>query len=105
MYPHLTVIVADQRVADMHRRAGWVAASPQGSGPHAAPRAPSLARHAPAASLRRSQGRAMTGHATGTREEWRRARIALLELEKEHTRRGDELARMRRELPWVPIEK
>ena len=27
------------------------------------------------------------------------ARIALLELEKEHTRRADELARMRRELP------
>ena len=47
----------------------------------------------------------MTGHATGTDEEWRRARIALLELEKEHTRRADELARMRRELPWMPIEK
>lgn len=47
----------------------------------------------------------MTGRATGTREEWRRARIALLELEKEHTRRGDELARMRRELPWVRIDK
>jgi predicted dithiol-disulfide oxidoreductase (DUF899 family) len=42
---------------------------------------------------------------TGTREEWRRARIALLELEKEHTRRSDELARMRRELPWVRIDK
>jgi predicted dithiol-disulfide oxidoreductase (DUF899 family) len=41
----------------------------------------------------------------GTREEWRRARIALLELEKEHTRRSDELARMRRELPWVRIDK
>jgi predicted dithiol-disulfide oxidoreductase (DUF899 family) len=39
------------------------------------------------------------------RDEWRRARIALLELEKEHTRRGDELARMRRELPWVAVEK
>jgi predicted dithiol-disulfide oxidoreductase (DUF899 family) len=46
----------------------------------------------------------MTGHTTGTREEWRRARIALLELEKEQTRRGDELARMRRELPWVRID-
>ena len=32
---------------------------------------------------------------TGTREEWRRARVELLELEKEHTRRADELARMR----------
>jgi predicted dithiol-disulfide oxidoreductase (DUF899 family)/pimeloyl-ACP methyl ester carboxylesterase len=35
----------------------------------------------------------------------RAARVRLLELEKEHTRRSDELARMRRELPWVPIEK
>jgi predicted dithiol-disulfide oxidoreductase (DUF899 family) len=33
------------------------------------------------------------------------ARVRLLELEKEHTRRGDELARMRRELPWVRIDK
>jgi predicted dithiol-disulfide oxidoreductase (DUF899 family) len=39
----------------------------------------------------------MTERETGTREEWRRARVELLELEKEHTRRGDELARMRRE--------
>src|ERR671919_2158079 len=29
--------------------------------------------------------------------------MELLELEKEQTRRGDELARMRRELPWVRI--
>jgi predicted dithiol-disulfide oxidoreductase (DUF899 family) len=29
----------------------------------------------------------------------------LLEREKEHTRRADELARQRRELPWVAIEK
>jgi predicted dithiol-disulfide oxidoreductase (DUF899 family) len=42
---------------------------------------------------------------TGTREEWNEAREELLRLEKEHTRRGDELARMRRELPWVKIEK
>jgi predicted dithiol-disulfide oxidoreductase (DUF899 family) len=47
----------------------------------------------------------MTEHRTGTREEWRRARVELLELEKAHTRRADELARMRRELPWVPIDK
>jgi predicted dithiol-disulfide oxidoreductase (DUF899 family) len=44
-------------------------------------------------------------HKTGTREEWLAARLALLEAEKEHTRRGDELARQRRELPWVPLEK
>jgi len=47
----------------------------------------------------------MTEHATGTREEWLAARLELLAAEKEHTRLGDELARRRRALPWVPIEK
>ena len=47
----------------------------------------------------------MAGHMTGTREEWRAARLKLLEAEKEHTRRGDELARQRQELPWVRIDK
>jgi predicted dithiol-disulfide oxidoreductase (DUF899 family) len=42
---------------------------------------------------------------TGTREEWRAARLELLQREKEHTRLSDELARRRRELPWVPLEK
>jgi predicted dithiol-disulfide oxidoreductase (DUF899 family) len=40
-----------------------------------------------------------------TEEEWQREREALLAEEKELTRRGDELARKRRELPWVPVEK
>jgi predicted dithiol-disulfide oxidoreductase (DUF899 family) len=47
----------------------------------------------------------MTEHTVGSREEWQRAREALLEREKELTRLNDELARERRELPWVPIEK
>jgi predicted dithiol-disulfide oxidoreductase (DUF899 family) len=47
----------------------------------------------------------VTEHNVGTREEWQVAREALLEREKELTRRNDELARERRELPWVPIEK
>jgi predicted dithiol-disulfide oxidoreductase (DUF899 family) len=47
----------------------------------------------------------MTEHKLGTREEWQAARDELLEREKEHTRIGDELARQRRELPWVPVEK
>jgi predicted dithiol-disulfide oxidoreductase (DUF899 family) len=47
----------------------------------------------------------MPTHATGTREEWLAARRELLEAEKSHFRRGDEIARMRQELPWVPIEK
>jgi predicted dithiol-disulfide oxidoreductase (DUF899 family) len=47
----------------------------------------------------------MAKHRTGTREEWQAARVELLEAEKEHTRRGDELARRRQELPWVRIDK
>jgi predicted dithiol-disulfide oxidoreductase (DUF899 family) len=47
----------------------------------------------------------MADHQTGTREEHLQARIRLLEAEKEHTRRGDELAAMRRELPWVRVDK
>jgi predicted dithiol-disulfide oxidoreductase (DUF899 family) len=47
----------------------------------------------------------MTAHTTGTADEHLTARLELLAAEKEHTRRGDELARMRRALPWVPIEK
>jgi predicted dithiol-disulfide oxidoreductase (DUF899 family) len=47
----------------------------------------------------------MTKHLTGTRDAWLAARLALLDAEKEHTRRGDELARRRQELPWVRIDK
>ena len=47
----------------------------------------------------------MTKHKTGTREEWLVARLELLEVEKELTRRSDELARRRQKLPWVRIDK
>jgi predicted dithiol-disulfide oxidoreductase (DUF899 family) len=47
----------------------------------------------------------MTEHKTGTREEWQAARDELLVMEKELTRRNDELAEKRRELPWVPVDK
>jgi predicted dithiol-disulfide oxidoreductase (DUF899 family) len=47
----------------------------------------------------------MTEHRIGTQEEWRAERDALLAEEKELTRRSDELARKRRELPWVQVEK
>jgi len=47
----------------------------------------------------------MSEHRIGTQEEWQAARDELLAEEKELTRRGDELARKRRELPWVPVEK
>ena len=45
----------------------------------------------------------MTDHTTGTPEQWLAARLALLAAEKELTRRSDELARQRRELPWVRV--
>lgn len=44
-------------------------------------------------------------HKVSSREEWLKARIALLSKEKELTRQRDELARQRRELPWVKVEK
>jgi len=47
----------------------------------------------------------MATHKTGTREEWRAARVELLAAEKELTRRSDEVARRRQELPWVRIDK
>jgi predicted dithiol-disulfide oxidoreductase (DUF899 family) len=47
----------------------------------------------------------MTDHKTGTHEEWVAARLQLLEAEKALTRRGDELAALRQELPWVRIDK
>jgi len=47
----------------------------------------------------------MAKHGTGTRQEWLAARLALLEAEKEHTRRSDELAQRRQDLPWVRVDK
>src|SRR3569833_4354768 len=42
---------------------------------------------------------------TGTREQWLAARIELLKAEKELTRRSDEVAKQRQQLPWVKIDK
>ena len=47
----------------------------------------------------------MTDHEVVSREEWAAAREELLVREKEQTHLGDELARRRRELPWVRVEK
>jgi len=47
----------------------------------------------------------MTDHKVVDRKEFDAARQKLIEREKEHTRKADELARQRRELPWVAIEK
>jgi predicted dithiol-disulfide oxidoreductase (DUF899 family) len=47
----------------------------------------------------------MTSHRTGTREEWRTARLQLLEAEKDLTRRSDALEQARQSLPWVRVNK
>ena len=47
----------------------------------------------------------MTKRRIGTQKDWEAAREKLLNDEKELTRRGDELARRRRELPWVLVDK
>ena len=47
----------------------------------------------------------MSAHRTGTREQWLAARKGLLAKEKDYTHLGDELARERQALPWVPVEK
>jgi predicted dithiol-disulfide oxidoreductase (DUF899 family) len=47
----------------------------------------------------------MTEHRVATQGEWQAAREELLAEEKELTRRSDELAQKRRDLPWVPVEK
>jgi len=47
----------------------------------------------------------MTQHRTGTHAQWLDTRLDLLKAEKELTRLSDDLARQRRELPWVRIEK
>jgi predicted dithiol-disulfide oxidoreductase (DUF899 family) len=47
----------------------------------------------------------MTDHMVVDREQWEAAGEQLLRREKEHTRMADELARERRDLPRVVIEK
>ena len=44
-------------------------------------------------------------HAVASRDAWLQARLDLLKDEKELTRRSDELARRRQQLPWVRIDK
>src|SRR6266550_7223383 len=69
---------------------------------HIARLASMLAAFSKAQSLPTKGEKAMTKHTTGTREEWLAARLELL---GELTRRSDELARWRQELPWVRIDK
>src|SRR3954470_11544068 len=46
-----------------------------------------------------------TQHNVVSKDEWLKARLALLDAEKELTRQRDELSRRRRELPWERVEK
>jgi predicted dithiol-disulfide oxidoreductase (DUF899 family) len=45
------------------------------------------------------------GHKVTSRQEWLAARKELLKAEKDLTHRRDEVARLRRELPWERVEK
>jgi Bacterial protein of unknown function (DUF899) len=47
----------------------------------------------------------MTDHTIVGPKQWQAAREALLQREKAHTQMGDELARQRRQLPWVAVDK
>jgi predicted dithiol-disulfide oxidoreductase (DUF899 family) len=47
----------------------------------------------------------MISHKMVTHEEWLKAQMELLKAEKEASRQSDELARRRRELPWVKLDK
>ncbi|HYG43106.1 MAG TPA: DUF899 domain-containing protein [Bordetella sp.] len=47
----------------------------------------------------------MSAHTIGSRDTWLTQRLALLQAEKDLTRRSDELARRRQALPWVRIDK
>ena len=47
----------------------------------------------------------MQTHKTVSREEWLQARRDLLAKEKAHLRAHDEIARLRREMPWVKVDK
>jgi|SRR4051812_6363683 predicted dithiol-disulfide oxidoreductase (DUF899 family) len=47
----------------------------------------------------------MSTHKIGTQEQWLKARLDLLNAEKELTHSSDEVARQRQQLPWVPVNK
>jgi len=55
--------------------------------------------------MRKREKDVMTDHTVVSRQKWQAARDELLRREKEHTQMADELARRRRELPWVAVQK
>jgi predicted dithiol-disulfide oxidoreductase (DUF899 family) len=47
----------------------------------------------------------MSPSRVGTREEWQAARAELAKLEAEYAELGQKVTQVRRQLPWVPVEK
>ena len=47
----------------------------------------------------------MTAHMIATRDKWLEARLDLLAAEKDLTRRSDDVARLRQQLPWVRVDQ
>ena len=47
----------------------------------------------------------MTTHMTASRDKWLEARRDLLAAEKDLTRRSDKVAQLRRQLPWVRVDR
>ena len=52
-----------------------------------------------------SQSDNLKKHPVVSRQDWLAARTAFLDLEKAFTRQRDEINRLRRELPWVKVDK
>jgi predicted dithiol-disulfide oxidoreductase (DUF899 family) len=52
-----------------------------------------------------AEGVTMPDHKIATREEWQAAREELAKLEAEHAKIGQRATELRRELPWVAVEK
>src|ERR1700716_3470861 len=53
----------------------------------------------------KTESRDQPSHRYGSAREWLAARLELLKAEKDLTRRSDDLAKKRQELPWVRIDK
>src|SRR6266852_5339047 len=62
-------------------------------------------KHQVTSRLEQKETNTMPTHKTGTREQWLKARLELLNAEKALTHGSDQVARQRQELPWVPINK
>src|SRR5260370_39538957 len=62
-------------------------------------------KHQVTSRLEQKETKTMPTHKTGTREQWLKARLELLNAEKALTHGSDQVARQRQEPPWVPVNK